>query len=114
MPPVFAGSASQMIYEHPWGTQAHALAKLFLPASISNLLDTDIVPDTDNLMHKPSMQALAMGGELAFLVGQSSPRGEIPFAILPGEASLAVLLDTSLFVVVLWIVGTTLAVQLAL
>jgi hypothetical protein len=106
--------ASQVVYEHPWSTQAHALAELLLPASISNLFDTDVVADSDNLVDKPSMQALAVGGKLAFLVGKSASRGKVAFAILPGEACLAMLLDTAFFVVVLWVVGTTLAVQLAL
>src|SRR5258708_37082737 len=105
--------ASQVVYEHPWGTQAHALAITFLPASIRNLCDTNVVTDTDNLMDKPSMQALAMGGELAFVVCQPSPRGKVALTVFPGKASLAVLLDTSFFVVVLWVVGTALAVQLA-
>jgi len=65
-------------------------------------------------MHEPSMQARAMGGKLALLVGQSSPRGKVSLAVLPGEASLAVLLDTALFVVVLWVIGTALPVQFAL
>ncbi len=106
--------ASQVVYQHPWGTHTHALAIAFLPASISNLFDTNVVADSDNLVDKPSMQALAMGSKLAFLVCQSSPCGEIALAILPGTASLAMLLDTAFFVVVLWVVGTALAVQLAL
>ncbi|WP_410971309.1 hypothetical protein, partial [Salmonella sp. SAL04269] len=71
-----------MIYEHPWGSQSHALAKPLLPASIRNLFDTDIVADTDNLVDKASMQALAMGGKLAFLAGKSSFRGKIPLTVL--------------------------------
>src|SRR5258707_8254042 len=98
--------ASQVVYQHPWGTQAHALAELLLPASISNLFDTDIVADTDNLVYKPPMQAFAMGGELAFVVCQSSPRGKVPLAILPGEASLAMLRDAPFLIVVLRVVST--------
>ena len=47
------------------------------------LVGTNVVADSDNLVDKPSMQALAMGSKLAFLVCQSSPCGEIALAILP-------------------------------
>src|SRR5258708_29785267 len=94
--------------------KAHALAKLLLPASIGNFLDTNVVTDTDNLIHKPSMQALAMGGKLASLMCQSSPRGEIAVARLPGKAALAMLLDAPLFIVVLRVVCAALAVPFSL
>src|SRR5258708_25665617 len=103
-----------MVYQPPWGMEAHSLAKLFLPASIRNFLDTNVVTDTDNLIYKPSMQALAMSGKLASLMCQSSSRGEIALAILPGEAALAMLLDAPFFVVVLRVVGTQISVQLVL
>src|SRR5258708_3030301 len=106
--------ASQVVYQHPWSTHAHALAELLLPASISNLFDTDIVADTDNLVYNPPMQAFAMAAELAFVVCQSSPRGKVPLAILPGEASLTMLLDAPFLIVVLRVIGTKLSVQLAL
>src|SRR5215470_6591581 len=98
----------------PGGTQAHALAELLLPALVGYLFDTDMVADTDNLVDKPPMQALAMGGKLAFLVGESPSRGKVAAARLPGEAALTMLLDAPFFVVVLWIIGTALPVQLAL
>ena len=106
--------ASEVLYQHPWGTQAHALAELFLPGSIRNLFDTDIVTNTDSLVDQPSMQALAVSGKLAFLVGQSPSRGNVTLAVLPGEASLAMLFDTPFLVVILRIVGAKLSVQLAL
>ncbi len=56
------------------------------------------------------MQTLAMHSQLAFLVGESSSGGKIPLAILPGEAPLAMLLDAPFLIVVLWVVGTALAV----
>ncbi len=106
--------ASQVLYQHPWSTHAHALTELLLPAFVRNFLDTNIVTSMDDLVDQASMQALAMRGKLAFLMCQSSPRDKVALAVLPGEASLAMLLDTSLFVVVLRVVGTALAVQLAL
>src|SRR5438045_8771674 len=65
--------ASQVVYEHPWGRASHALAILLLPGFIGKLLDTNGVATTDDLMDKPSMQAFAMGCEIALLVGRASP-----------------------------------------
>src|SRR5260370_41737296 len=42
--------ASQVVYQHPWGTHAHALAELLLPVLVGYFFDTDIVADTDNLV----------------------------------------------------------------
>src|SRR5260221_7557487 len=106
--------ASQMLYKHPWSTQAHALAELFLPALIGNFLDTNAITDVYDFVDKPSMQALAVRGELAFLVGKSASRGKVAVTRLPGKAALAMLLDTPFFVIVLRVVGTKLSVQLAL
>ena len=106
--------ASQMVYEHPWGMQAHALPELLLPALIGNFFDGDVVTDTYNLIDQSPMQALAMSSQLAFLVCQSPSGGKVALAILPGEAPLAVFLDPPLFVVVLWVVGTTLSIEFAL
>ena len=110
----FCNCASQVVYEHPWGTEAHALAELLLPALIRNLLDTDVVTNLHNFMHEPAMQALTMGSKLAFLMGKSSPRGKIPLTILPGKTLLAMLPDTAPFVVVLRVVGTALPIEFAL
>src|SRR5258708_39628135 len=51
--------ASQVLYQHPGGTHAHALAITFLPAFVRNFLDVYVVTNTYNLVDKPSMQALA-------------------------------------------------------
>jgi len=106
--------ASQVLYQHPWSTQAHALAELFLPAFVGNFLDTNVITDVYDFVDKPSMQALAVRGKLAFLVGKSASRGKVALTILPGKALLAMLLDTSFFIVVLRVIGMALAVQLAL
>ncbi len=58
------------------------------------------------------MQALAMCRQLALLVGKASSRGEIALAVLPNEMVLAALLDAAFLVVVVWVVGAPLAVQL--
>src|SRR5260221_2561005 len=103
-----------MLYKHPWSTHTHALAELLLPAFVRNFLDTNVVADTDNLVDQASMQALAMRSKFAFMVSQSSLRGKVALTVLPGKAELAMLLDTAFFVIVLWIVGTTLAGQVVL
>ncbi len=65
-------------------------------------------------MYQPPVQALAMGRQLALLVGKASPRGQIASARLPGKTPLAALLDAALVIVVPWIVGAALPVQLAM
>src|SRR5260221_3218552 len=67
--------ASEVLYQHPWSTHAHALAIAFLPAFVGNLLDTNVVTNTANLVDKRPMQALAMLSNLPYLLGQSSPGG---------------------------------------
>ena len=52
--------------------------------------------------------------QLALFGGEASSRGEIAFTIPPGQPPLAALLDTTLLIVVLWIVSAKLSVQLAL
>src|SRR5260370_29832813 len=64
-------------------------------------------------MNHPSMQAFAMGRELAFFVGKASLRGEIALAVLPEKTPLAMLLDAALVVIVVGIIRAALAVQLA-
>src|ERR1700694_2880323 len=81
--------------------QGHAFAVAFLPAFIRNLLDTKSVANTHDLAGEASMQALAMGREFAVLVGKSSSRGKVAFAVLPSETLLPAFCDASLLVVVL-------------
>jgi hypothetical protein len=61
-------------------------------------------------VYQSPVQALAMRRKLVFFVGKAAFGGEITLAVLPGETTLAVLLDTALLIVVLWVVGTALAV----
>jgi hypothetical protein len=99
-----------MLYQHPWSTHAHALAELLLPAFVRNFLDTNVVTNTYNLIDQASMQALAMRSKLAFVMYKSPSCCKIALAVLPDEPALAVLLDAPFFIVVLWVVGTALAV----
>ena len=59
------------------------------------------------------MQTLAVSGEVAFCVGVLSPGRLVSLTLLPFEATVA-LFDTALFVVILWIIGPTLPLHLAL
>jgi hypothetical protein len=102
-----------MIYQHPWGTEAHALPKLLLPALVRNLLDMDVATGSYDLMHQAPVQALAMGSELAFLLRKPQSRGEVTSTVLPDEALLATLLDAPFPIIVLRVVGAALAVELA-
>jgi hypothetical protein len=82
VPPVRAKVASQHCCEHSRGPKAHALAKLLPPGAIRNLFGDDSVGYRDDLMDKPTMQALAMGCQLAFFFRLASPRVQIQQARL--------------------------------
>ncbi len=59
------------------------------------------------------MQTLAMGSQLAFLMSETTSGGQVPSTVFPHEALMAMLLDTSLRIVVGWIGGLTLSIELA-
>ena len=103
--------ASEQCYEHPWCTESHAAAILALPGAVRDFLGDDRVADRHDGMGQLAMQALALGGEFPFLVGQAPPGRLIAPAVIPG---LAAFLAAALLVIVLWVVGAALAVQLAL
>src|SRR5260370_28685956 len=105
--------APQMIYQHPWGTEAHALPKLLLPAFVRNLLDMDVATGPYDLIHQAPVQALAMCSELAFLLRKPPSRGEVTSTVLPDEAPLATLLDPPLPSIVRRLLSPALAVELA-
>ena len=104
--------AFQVIYQHPRGTQAHALAKALPPALVRNLLGTNIVAHRHNLVDEPAVQALAMGDKLAFVVGKPSPGCMVTAAVLPAEAACTVLFDAPSLVIVFRVVGTALPIQM--
>src|SRR6266516_1874888 len=87
--------ASQVVYEHPWGMESHALAILLLPGFVRKFLDANVVPDVDDFMNKSPVQAFAMGHKFALPVGKSSSRCKIALAVLPGKTLLDVLLDVA-------------------
>src|SRR6266852_4365906 len=105
---------SQMLYQHPWGTKAHAASILFLPRLVGNLFQDDGVAHPHDLMDHATMQALAMGCELAFFGGLAPPGGLVAHALFPVQPLLASLLRTPLFIVVLRIRCPSLPVHLAL
>src|SRR5260370_1611554 len=75
--------ASQLFYQHPWGAKAHAFSILFLPPSVGNLFQDDRVAHAHDLMDHATMQALAMGCELAFFGGLAPPGVFVPRTRLP-------------------------------
>src|SRR5215469_9379965 len=111
MPPVRGPGASEDRYEHPWGSQSHAAAKLARPAAVRDLFGDDRLAHCDDVVSQLAMQALALRRQLPFLVGQPTARRLVPLAVVPG---LAALCAASLLVIVLRVVGPQLSVQLAL
>jgi hypothetical protein len=103
-----------VFYEHPRGVQAHALSKPLLPSFVGNLLDVNVVTDTDDLVDESAVQALTMRGEFAFLLGKPTACCKVALTVLPGGVLFAALPDASFLVVVLGVVGSTLAVELTL
>src|SRR5713226_7049915 len=90
---------------------AHALAILFLPGFVGKLLRNDRIATLHNLMHKLSMEAFAMSGQLALPRSEPVSGSLVPLAVTPTQAAF---FHPSFLVIVLWIIGTTLPIQLAL
>lgn len=72
----------------------------------------DALAHLHDLMGQLAMQALAVGSQLAFSVGMASPGRFVPLAFFPGQTPA--FFDPTLLVVVFRIVGSALAIQLAL
>ncbi len=91
--------ASQLFYRHPWSPKAHTFAVLFLPPLVGNLFQDNGVAHLHDLMDHATMQALAMGCQLAFF-GSFAPSGVfVPRTPLPVQAFLAPLLGPPLLIV---------------
>src|SRR5690242_17093400 len=88
--------ASQPFYKHPWGVRSHTLAILFLPSFVRKFLSDNRRANGYHFMDEPSMQALAMRREFAFLRGQSLTGSFVPLAVMP---ALFALLDSPFVVV---------------
>src|SRR5260221_8577589 len=106
--------ALQVVNEHPWGTTSHASAIAFLPAFIGNLLANDGVAHGHDLVSEPPMQALPVGGQLAFFGRFAAPAGLVAAALLPPGSAFAALLGPAPLIVVLRIGGAPLPLHLAL
>src|SRR5436190_13052653 len=89
----------------------HTLAILFLPGFVGKLFGLDGIAAAHNLMHQLSMQALAMGSEFALGRCETATGGLVSSAVFPAKATL---LDTPFLVIVLRVVGASLAVELPL
>src|SRR5713226_3954979 len=62
---------------------AHALAILFLPGFVGKLLRNDRIATLHNLMHKLSMEAFAMSGQLALPRSEPVSGSLVPLAVTP-------------------------------
>jgi hypothetical protein len=114
VPPVLNNGASEMVDEHPWGTQSHASAIAFLPASVGKLFGDDRVAAPHDLVHKPAMQTPAVGGQPALAGRLAASAGLVAPALLPPGSAFAALLGPAPLVVVLRIGGAKLSIHLAL
>ncbi len=103
-----------MRYKQPWGAKSNTATILLLPACERGFFYLYPVAHSHNVMGELPMQTLAVGGKLALSSGVLPPGRLIPLTHFPAQSLLATFLDTSLFVVVLWIVGTALPLHLAL
>ncbi len=75
--------ASQMVDEHPWSTKSHTFAVLLLPAFIREFFGENGVAHRHDLMGQTSVQALAMGRQLALFARLAPSGGLIALALLP-------------------------------
>jgi hypothetical protein len=66
--------AFQPFDEHPWSMSPHALTILLLPRFVRQFFGDDGRARSDNLMDKPTMQTLAMGGQFT-LMSSKTPSG---------------------------------------
>src|SRR5215472_13030435 len=73
--------AFQPCYEHPWGAESHALAKLLLPGTIGELFGDDCIPNRHDLVDEAAMQTLAVSGDSALAGRFAPPGGQVPLAV---------------------------------
>ena len=106
--------AFQETDKHPWSSQSHTLAVLFLPAFVRNLFEDDRVAHRHDGVDPLAMQALALSRQFAFGVGFPAPDFLVGAAALPVQFLLAVLLDATLCIVVVGMSRPTLPIHLAL
>src|SRR5947209_11919392 len=103
--------AFQPLHTPPLSMSPHALAILLLPCLVGEFFCDDGIPSSDNLMHESTMQALAIGGQLALVSRQTATGHFVALALFP---SLLAFFDTSFVVIVLWVIGPALSIQFPL
>src|SRR6266567_3539181 len=103
-----------MCYKHPRCAKFYASTILFLPAFERGFFNLDGLAHLHDVMGQLAVQTLAVGGQSSFGIGMLSPGRFVPLALFPVQADRAVFLDASFLVVVLWIIGTSLSIHLAL
>ncbi len=110
----FCNYASQMGYKQPWGTRSDTSAVHFLPAFEGGFLDLHVIAHAHQVIDQFAVQALAMRRQLAFLGGMAAACSLIAAAVVPVEATFAVLVNAAPLVVVVRVVGAALPLHLAL
>src|ERR1700694_397638 len=106
--------ALQECYKHAWGSQSNASPILLLPCLVGKFFEDDGVAHGHDLMHLFTMQTLAVGSQLAFFAGLSAPGLLVGAAHFPVQLVVALLVDTTLLIVVVGIGCPSLPIHLAL
>src|SRR5260370_1227991 len=103
------------VYKAPRSTHPHTSAKAALPALVADLFNPQIIAQADDLVGESTMQAAPVRGQFA-LGPRQAPAGLLIAVTFPPHASSLALsfFDAALCIVVLGIVGPTLALQMAL
>ena len=101
-----------MRYKQPWCAQSDASTILLLPCFERGCFDVDRGAHLRDAMRQMPMQALAVGGQFALGVRMLSSGRLVSLALFPVQA--LPLFHTSLFVVVVGIIGASLPVHFAL
>src|SRR5713226_517026 len=101
------------VYKAPRGAQPDTSAKAALPALVADFLDPQIIAQADDLVGQVAMQTAPVRGQLA-LRGCQTPAGLLIAVTFPPHTVLLAFVsffDAALCIVVLGIVGPTLALQ---
>src|SRR6266849_9786083 len=104
------------VYKAPRGTHPHTAAKAALPALVADFLDPQIIAQADDLVGQVAMQAAPVRGQSP-LGRRQAPAGLLIAVTFPPHTVLLAstsFFDAALYIVVLGIVGPTLALQMAL
>src|SRR5260370_19537419 len=106
-----SSQARQPLDEHPWGTALHRFAIGPLPGAIGEVFQLEGVTQRQHPMGELAVTGLARGGEFPVHLTSTGLRLALALGHLP---ALAALLHLATLVVVFWIIGPTLTIQVPL